>query len=470
MMRLLPEKIFDEKQVIVLDKDRKKIAKRQTSNFYQVLPFTTGKSDSIKSALTDWEKEVGAFSRRLLNRDLSAKSFNTDHLLEGVLDRVESLPEHEDEIHTFFSDLLLQRDGGLNVTHPSMFMYIQGNPATKKKLGTFLADLTHHALEEEQIEKIRQIFMSEQNETLLDKMIVNLLPNLSERKYSVEHALYSSLPIKLLGEDLIYLAQHPQYFLKEINHLLKYYLHYVVSQTTIKINNFESSNWHQPSKLYYTIHHETTVTSRRKTMNSGMGLLNSASENIFVHELTMAQLSCNSQNQSLEQDKSKIMTYDEIYKYFESLEETDQIQFLNDIDLQSERILTYAGLENQVNRSVTFNEAVKQLFNTMKITTPKEAQSRYGDHVKNIAKSHFTKRRGRLGYVLSLNQEMLILMCAVSCKNDRITFVELLERLSQRGINFDNESSTALLLLLEKINVIDKKSDSGEAQYVKPIL
>lgn len=61
-------------------------------------------------------------------------------------------------------------------------------------------------------------------------------------------------------------------------------------------------------------------------------------------------------------------------------------------------------------------------------------------------------------------------MCAVSCKNDRITFVELLERLSKRGINFDNESSTALLQLLEKINVIDKKSDSGEAQYVKPIL
>ncbi|EPE63154.1 hypothetical protein L479_00358 [Exiguobacterium sp. S17] len=43
MMRLLPEKIFDEKQVIVLDKDRKKITKRQTSNFYQVLPFTNGK-------------------------------------------------------------------------------------------------------------------------------------------------------------------------------------------------------------------------------------------------------------------------------------------------------------------------------------------------------------------------------------------------------------------------------------------
>lgn len=470
MMRLLPEKIFDEKQVIVLDKDQKKIAKRQTSSFYQVLPFTTGKSDSIKNALLDWEKEIGAYSRRLLNQELSVKAFNTDHFLEGILNRVESSPEHEDEIHTFFSELLLQKDGGLNVTHPSMFMYIQGNPATKKKLGNFLADLTHLALDQEQIEKIKQIFKSDQNETLLDKMVVNLLPQLTDKEHKVEYALYSSSPIKLLGEDFIYLAEHPQYFLKEINHLLKYYLHYVVSQTAIKINNFETSNWHQPSKLFYTIHHETTVTSRRKTMNSGMGLLTSASENLFVHELTMAQLSCNSNNPSLEEAKSKIMTYDEIHQYFISLNEDDQHQFLNDVDLQSERILKYAGLENQVKNSQSFNEAVKQLFNTMKVTTPKEAQSRYGDHVKNIAKSHFTKRRGRLGYVLSLNQEMLILMCAVSCKNDRITFVELLERLSQRGINFDNESTTALLLLLEKINVIDKKSDSGEAQYVKPIL
>ncbi|ACQ71503.1 DNA phosphorothioation-dependent restriction protein DptG [Exiguobacterium sp. AT1b] len=469
-MRLLPEKIFDEKQVIVLDKSRKKITKRQTSNFYQILPFTTGKSDSIKNALSDWEKEIGAYSRRLLNVELSAKSFNTDYLLEGVLERVENQPEHEDEIHTFFSELLLQRDGGLNVTHPSMFMYIQGNPATKKKLGTFLADLTQHALDEGEIEKIKQVFKAGQNETLLDKMIVNLLPSLTNKEYKAEHALYSSLPIKLLGEDFVYLAEHPQYFLKEINNLLKYYLHYIVSQTTVKINNFETSNWNHPSKMYYTIHNETTVTSRRKTMNSGMGLLTSASENLFVHELTMAQLSCNSVNQSLENEKSKIMTYDEIFQHFTMLSDTDQVQFLKDIDLQTERILTYAGLESNVNDSQTFNEAAKQLFNAMKLTTPKEAQSRYGDHAKNIAKSHFTKRRGRLGYVLSLNQEMLILMCAVSCKNDRITFVELLERLSKRGINFDNESSTALLQLLEKINVIDKKSDSGEAQYVKPIL
>ena len=302
-MRLLPEKIFDEKQVIVLDKSRKKITKRQTSNFYQILPFTTGKSDSIKNALSDWEKEIGAYSRRLLNVELSAKSFNTDYLLEGVLERVENQPEHEDEIHTFFSELLLQRDGGLNVTHPSMFMYIQGNPATKKKLGTFLADLTQNALDEGEIEKIKQVFKAGKNETLLDKMIVNLLPSLTNKEYKAEHALYSSLPIKLLGEDFVYLAEHPQYFLKEINNLFKYYLHYIVSQTTVKINNFETSNWNHPSKMYYTIHNETTVTSRRKTMNSGMGLLTSASENLFVHELTMAQLSCNSVNQSLENEK-----------------------------------------------------------------------------------------------------------------------------------------------------------------------
>lgn len=469
-MRLLPDKIFDEKQVIALDKTRTKIARRQTANFYKLFPFTTSQSDSIKGALNEWENEFGTFARRIAQQELATKSFNTEHVMESLLDQTETNPGNEDEVHAFYTDLIVKSNGGLNVTHPSMYKYIQGNSATKRKLGTYLADLTYQALDANELDEVRAIFETTEHETLLDKMIVRLLPKLKDRKFEKEYALQSAQPMKLLSEDLTYLSKHPQYFLKEANSLMKYYLHFVVSQTTIKINGFEMSKWDHPTNLFYTLSPETTVTSRRKTINSGMSLLASASENLFAHELTLAQLSCNTCNETLNDSKSRIMTYDELFNQFNELTSEAQNQFLEDVDAQSMRILQYSGLNQDLKKSETFNEAVKQLFSTMKMTTPEAAQKRYGDQVKNIANSQFTKRRGRLGYVLSLNQEMLILLSAVSCKEDRITFVELLDRLRQRGVNFDNESATAFLLMLEKINVIDKKSDSGEAQYVKPIL
>ena len=45
-----------------------------------------------------------------------------------------------------------------------------------------------------------------------------------------------------------------------------------------------------------------------------------------------------------------------------------------------------------------------------------------------------------------------------------------LEEYEKRGLFFDRYSKEEIIKLLTKLNLIDKKSDSGDAQYVKPIL
>ena len=40
----------------------------------------------------------------------------------------------------------------------------------------------------------------------------------------------------------------------------------------------------------------------------------------------------------------------------------------------------------------------------------------------------------------------------------------------KRGIALDRYSKKEVMNLFDNLNIIDKKSDSGDAQYVKPIL
>ena len=46
----------------------------------------------------------------------------------------------------------------------------------------------------------------------------------------------------------------------------------------------------------------------------------------------------------------------------------------------------------------------------------------------------------------------------------------LFEEFELRGLFFDRDSKTKIIQLYEKLNLLEKKSDSGDAQYVKSVL
>jgi DNA phosphorothioation-dependent restriction protein DptG len=50
---------------------------------------------------------------------------------------------------------------------------------------------------------------------------------------------------------------------------------------------------------------------------------------------------------------------------------------------------------------------------------------------------------------------------------DKIRLKILWDKLKDRGIVFDETTKLEITKLFEKINLIEKKSDSGDAQYVK---
>jgi len=97
-------------------------------------------------------------------------------------------------------------------------------------------------------------------------------------------------------------------------------------------------------------------------------------------------------------------------------------------------------------------------------------RNRYSLSIEEIGKKFFLKTRGSLGYMLNVSQDLFLLLTAVCLKNERKSLNQLFIDLENRGMYFDRYSKEEAVKLLDKLNLLDKKSDSGDAQYVKPIL
>jgi len=95
----------------------------------------------------------------------------------------------------------------------------------------------------------------------------------------------------------------------------------------------------------------------------------------------------------------------------------------------------------------------------------------YSDYSKwysHMGKVNYTKNRGRLGNTIILSQELLLFLTRICIgTEDKIRLKTLWDKFNERGIVFDETTKLEITKLFEKINLIEKKSDSGDAQYVK---
>lgn len=90
---------------------------------------------------------------------------------------------------------------------------------------------------------------------------------------------------------------------------------------------------------------------------------------------------------------------------------------------------------------------------------------------KKFCEKNFLKLRGRSGYMLNLSEETLIFLTKLCVKDQEILRLkDVFEEFERRGVFLDNVSKEQVTQYFEKLNLIEKKSDSGDAKYVKRIL
>jgi DNA phosphorothioation-dependent restriction protein DptG len=194
-------------------------------------------------------------------------------------------------------------------------------------------------------------------------------------------------------------------------------------------------------------------------------------------------------------DGQPIGNYQEIKSKYDALDEIQKVDLIHNIN-ELERHYTDFIKELKISKLESYwDKYYKQLENDHKfqsISSPIEKviykfwfninyqflntkrNKPYKDYSLwfiEFCKANFLKRRGRIGYTLKMDQEHLLFLTKLCIGvQPKIRLKTLWARLKMRGVNFDESSKMEIIKLFEKINLIDKKSDSGDAQYVRTIL
>jgi DNA phosphorothioation-dependent restriction protein DptG len=241
------------------------------------------------------------------------------------------------------------------------------------------------------------------------------------------------------------------------------------------LNHFTSQGRDKPT-LFFSLDWEKLQSSRAAS-NNGWKLFEDKLESMFVHANTLELLNYISFPQG------KILGYSEIDSIVAGLPEVEKQQLLASVE---ELISFYREGNNDVvwaNQATPLVTTLPSPGNaTMDVigklwrsvdyqfstTLKKRARRAYKQLFITFAKLNYAKTRGRNGYSLSLkHHDVLFLTTMCIGKQEKIRLKDLKVEFEQRGLHLDVTSWTHLVNYYEKVNMLERKSDSGDGQYVK---
>ncbi|MEH7158960.1 DNA phosphorothioation-dependent restriction protein DptG [Neobacillus drentensis] len=455
-----------------------KLQRHDKGKAMTVLPFSTKKTSPIKG---QFNKVLGDYVRNVCELKLEEKQFKQTELYtstqenplsEQIAKTIEFDEDQEDDKYDFirFLDQYLFNQEEIKPIHPFLFNYMQVKKKNKNenelsKYAHFIRDIL--ALKNNEV---KEIFSSKETDDILTELIISNLDALTEAKpLNVEYEPLLSPITKLYQEDLVFLSKYKDYFLTSFPLLTHFYVFMYVCQITLKFEQFIDADFDSLHPIYFALEWES-ITQRRKAADEleGFKFIKEKSKNLFPHIHAISQISHNSLNKT-SGDRVKFIPYSTLYQKISIQGEEFEQRFLLELKLWIKDYLKWANKELEDN-STDLPTAFKVLFQSVKKGTNSEVAERYGKNIEALGANQFLKGRGSIGQVLNIKHDFLLLLTAVSVKDKRIPLNDLFIEFEKRGIAFDRYSKKEIITLLDNLNILDKKSDSGDAQYVKAIL
>ncbi|MEX3623301.1 DNA phosphorothioation-dependent restriction protein DptG [Viridibacillus arvi] len=455
-----------------------KDVKHITGQAANILPVVANRSTIIKNRFPE---VIGEYVRYvtgiLVNLDkLTDQQFvmiQDGHELSEFLAKDIEFKDDEAK-HDFirFIDSYLFDQTTIKAVHPYIYNFLETNPKEKNdfsKYGAFLCDVLAG-----ENENIKEVFTNKDTNSILTELILDKIDHLKEAqlrkrlKTSIYEDLLPSLT-ELYKSDLMFLSKHEDYFLKYFPLLTHYYAFSYMMQLLVHLEGFTKSDYCKSKPLYYALDWES-LTKRRKAADAieGFKFVKEHSDNLFAHIQVLSQLSYNGFNEHKE--VNKVLGYSELYKKIQLEGPEFEKKFIEELTNWIKDYMDWIKKPLPIELPQTFNELLKVFLDCIKHGTSDSVRNKYGNAIEHLGSGVFLKARGSLGTVLNMNHDLLMLMTAVIVKDERIPLNQLFEEFEKRGIKFDRYTIKEIIIVFNNHNILDKKSDSGDAQYVKPIL
>jgi len=444
-----------------------------------ILPFNTKWKESAIIDLKSFTGIIGESYRLLEGKafpeELKNSSLLKEVIIKNVLEKVKT--DDKEELIHIIQKLFFDDSNGLikfNVRALSYMIFDNYQPQFKE-ISKFIYSIFLREI------SLDTIISKQNRENIFYQLIYESLPPLTDtkNKESIKH--YNNLLPSISNafiKDFKFLMKNESFFLNNVENLFKYYYFFYTSQLAMKLNRF-GVNSGEKRGIYFSMDWESLSISRN-AYSFGWKILEHNIKNLFSHVNTVELLSYLSIDDEFVEDYESLVEKsegisDEVIEYIRELStfytsriEEDSLRPKTWSDCEQELI---SILENRYTES-TISREIYSLWYRINFqflnSTRKKPYDDYSKWLVRFIKSNFIKNRGRLGATTVLNQEMLLFLTKlIIADNSKIRLKNLWEQFEERGILFDDTSKVEIVKLFEKINLLEKKSDSGNAQYVK---
>lgn len=439
-------------------KEDRKVAKHKINVKAPFLPFKTRNPERPK-----FGRKFSGVSGEVA-RILSGNKLSTEIDAEKCIDEIVSVVDCKNEddrkyLRGLIKNYLLNKDGDINIFHPHLIQYIEltegAESVGEEDIAQFICDVI---LEND--EELRNKFVKDGTNHLITKLILSKLNSLDKIEGKSIYKNKLKYVSNVAKEDFEFMVGHKEFFLKNFQSLLAYYYFFYITQLVVKLNKRAKADYAKIEDIYYLLDWEMPGKNRRSVMK-GYKFIKTENKNTLININAIEHLNFIFGVEGY--------NFSQIDTLFRTMPEEEQERVLSALKAWIEY---YKSFFNQAPKELSsdFNQLVKELNDSLSEQIEEATSSRYALSVEEIGKKYFLKLRGgTYGHMLNLTQEMLLLITAVSVKK-KITLKNLFKEYERRGLFFDQYSKDLIVELLGKLNLIDKKSDSGDAQYVKSIL
>lgn len=277
-------------------------------------------------------------------------------------------------------------------------------------------------------------------------------------------------PQKIFMKDLKFILKNTARTKEYLVDLLEFYHFFYTSQTCLALSRFEHGDRYEIVPLYFSLDWERT-NKARECYRSGWQQLLPAIKQQFYHAVTLEILNQNPTGEQFDY----IALRDHVQKT--GMEEEVAAQIRCVCDLYRNAISDCSELNDlQKNEQLgTVFSEVNYLYESVRTQFRNTGRGRVSDgyvkHFETFCHDRFLKSRGASGLMLNITEEFLIFLTKLAIHDEeKLSLNEVFRQFELRGVFLDQPSKDEVVQFYTKLNLIEKKSDSGDAQYVRRIL
>ncbi|MDP3266166.1 MAG: DNA phosphorothioation-dependent restriction protein DptG [Sulfuricurvum sp.] len=410
-------------------------------------PLTTNENANIQNAF-DTNDLTGQLVGLKFNKQL-AKDFSSEDFIEKVLIHFEEKIDKKKHVE-IVKNIYFAKD---KLTPLTPLMYLSTpkiDTKTKKAFSLF----------SQMLQPVETSISQTQQLNFIEQDIFNLFNTYTiDKKHDLQTSSYIEFLDDTFTQDFNYLLKNQHYFHAQIDRFLKFYMFTYSSQLALNLHD-NAIEKPSPQKVYFILNHEKASSERKNLTNHGYKLLAAKVRNLFPYLSLLENLSTVIEDESLK------------YFNFKDIElSEDNVKALDDLRRSYRQAKSMIA---DLSLSSSIKDALQNLLNTTveQFRTDKKAVlDRFLTAFENQIARFFFQVRGRSGKVLVMDQDTILLLTNLSIADKlHLRFQDLIAEFKDRGVYFDAKSQDALLELFERVGNIDRKSDSGDAVYVKPTI